>query len=209
MAKKRRQSNTRKTRSHKSTPQSMPQKGEDATAVSDNRKQKLQHISTIVGIVLTLIGLITLIELYPRLSAASQPPYDSRDLVPTFAVTNDGYLPLSDVLFACYIWKTSFNTKHLALDDVSISPVGKVSSFKPTDPITLPCKLKMTIPTKLVQSMDIGIIAQFRIWPTPFRSIKVFRFIGTNDGEKIIWRKQPPNEMLPAIKHMMERSPLE
>src|SRR5260370_41046274 len=58
-----------------------------------------------LSLLLTIIGLITLIELFPRLSASATPPLDLGNQLASsrFTVTNDGYLQVTDVMSACFL----------------------------------------------------------------------------------------------------------
>src|SRR6266481_7063549 len=99
----------------------------------------------IVGLVLTAIGLVALIELFPRLSASANSPTNPDDPLSSskFTVSNDGYLKVTDVMSACYLWK------------VRMAQGGRVNTFidsgmativrppentlKPTEAFTIPC----------------------------------------------------------------------
>jgi hypothetical protein len=62
---------------------------------------------TILSILLTTIGLVALIELFPRLSATATPPLDQGNQLASskFTVSNDGYLQVTEVMSACFLWK--------------------------------------------------------------------------------------------------------
>jgi len=62
---------------------------------------------TTAGLVLTAVGLIALIELFPRLSASANSPTNPDDPLSSskFSVANDGYVRVTDVMSACFLWK--------------------------------------------------------------------------------------------------------
>src|SRR2546423_15362015 len=61
---------------------------------------------TILGLVLTATGLVALIELFPRLSAAVTSTTDLDDVLGSSrsTITNDGYLKVTDVVSGCFLW---------------------------------------------------------------------------------------------------------
>lgn len=130
-----------------------------------------------LSIVLTLIGLITLIELYPRLSASAKSPFNPRDRIAAFAIRNDGYFKITEVKPECFIWKaTGFGTMTNLLNSNSAG-MEPVKELRPTETMTIPCGITMIGPIK---SVDIGVIARYRPWPFTFiTKRKVFRFVAT------------------------------
>lgn len=158
----------------------------------------------VAGFVLTAIGLATLIQLFPRLSATASPPTDGNDQLGSsrFTVTNDGYLQVTDVMSACFLWKLTFvegpRTAEFS-NNLSAVAVPPGSALNATEGYTVPC-----IPYRLIglpapfhqpvlARADLAIVVYYRAWPFTFhRDHRLFRFLSRiqNDGT-VIWEKQP------------------
>src|SRR5580704_3622287 len=101
-----------------------------------------------LGIVLTAIGLIALIELFPRLSSSATPPLDLGNQLASsrFTVTNDGYLQVTDVMSACFLWNVvegGFHA-HGSMARVAVPPENRL---RPTESYTVPCTSENMITT--------------------------------------------------------------
>jgi hypothetical protein len=151
----------------------------------------------VLGILIGIIGLITLIELFPLLSASQQSPFLARDQVPSVSITNDGYFWVTDVKIACF----GMNVK------IGGATVGFVMSgegsppqaiLKPTESYTVSCSdggILISAPTNSISQMDVGAVVYYRPWPFTFlRCRRFYRFEGRNDGVKLNWFKEPPND---------------
>lgn len=198
------------TARHKSKNKSKKQqrKSKPSAAEAPPRINQEHHGSRFGTIATVGAILISLIPLFPSLTAEWVPPYKRTDLVPTFAVTNDGFLPLTDVILACYIRKFTETSHKSNIGDLFVTPIGRQPSLDRNVPVTVPCGMSIIFSPSQVESMDIGILVRFHTWPWPFTYLKkqrVFRFVGTNDGEKLVWRGQPPNEMLPDLERHLRQ----
>jgi hypothetical protein len=112
-------------------------------------------------------------------------------------VSNDGYLRVTDVKIACFISTLNLggNIFNFVMSGTG-SPPQQV--LAPTETYTVPCSpgRYISAPTSAIRHIEIGVVAYYRPWPFTFlRSRKFFRFEGKNDGTKLNWFKQPPNEI--------------
>jgi hypothetical protein len=101
-----------------------------------------------LSLLLTTLGLITLIELFPRLSASATPPLDLGNQLASsrFTVTNEGYLQVTDVMSACFLWKVVEGGLHAygSLARVVMPPENRL---RPTEGYTVPCTSENMIAT--------------------------------------------------------------
>jgi hypothetical protein len=158
----------------------------------------------VLGLVLTAIGLVTLIQLFPRLSAIASSPTDKNDQLGSskFTVSNDGYLEVTDVMSACFLWKLTFVEGPRTGDfsnKLSAIVVPPESALNPTEGYTVPCipRRLIDLPAPFHQPVlaraDLAIVVYYRAWPFKFyRDHRLFRFLSRiqNDGT-VIWEKQP------------------
>jgi len=159
---------------------------------------------TVLGLVLTAVGLVILIQLFPRLSATASLPTDRNDPLGSsrFTILNDGYLQVTDVKSACFLWKLTFVegprtaefTNKLAA--ITVPPEGALNS---TEGYTVPCipyrliGLPASFRQPVLGRADLAIVVYYRAWPfTFYRDRRLFRFLSRiqNDGT-VIWEKQP------------------
>jgi hypothetical protein len=159
---------------------------------------------TVLGLLLTALGLITLIELFPRLSSSASPPLDlSNQLASSrFTVTNDGYLKVTDVMSSCFLWKLVEGglTADSSLARVVVPPE---STLRPTEGYTVPCTSEQMFGTNApfwfsLKSADVAIVVYYRAWPfTFYRTHRLFRFVARigRNGD-VVWDKQPTTEGL-------------
>jgi hypothetical protein len=198
----------RKTKKHikKEVPKVQPPKTPPTAPTSS----KLQRpIWTIVGLLLTLIGLVTLIELFPRLSATGKSPTDPDNPLSSskFTVNNDGYLKLTDVMSACFIWRVDQGGKSMPVERITntlaivVRPPENV--LMPTEGFTVPCTANPVVsaPPPYIQPAinlaDLAIVVYYRAWPfTFYRGHRLFRFVANigRHGE-ISWDKQPADAL--------------
>lgn len=160
------------------------------------RSKPMTQFWTILGIMLTAIGLIALIQLSPRLSVSQESPFRANDLMPSVKVTNEGYLRLTDVKVICFIkdllWGHGNSFNFLLAGNGS--PTQKI--LDPTVSYTVPFLRQgaMNISPSVVSHIEVGVVVFYRPWPfTFFQSKKFVKFVGQNDGRTIQWFSQPPN----------------
>jgi hypothetical protein len=158
---------------------------------------------TIAGLFLTTIGLVALIELFPRLSAAATPTTNLDDIFGSskFTVTNDGYLKVTDVVSGCFLWNIEITSGagsvHQQRDLVTtVSPPAK--TLYPTEGFTTPCTsedhslIESNRPLRVTEA-DLAIVVSYRAWPFTFhKGRRFFRFVANfgKQGE-VTWEKQP------------------
>lgn len=162
----------------------------------------------VLGLVLTALGgLVTLIEMFPRLSAAAGSPLDQGNQLASskFTVSNDGYWQVSDVMSACYLWKVTEGGFHFTNSMVRVA-VPPENTLSPTEGYTVPCVSEnmfgVAPPFALkIKQADLAIAVYYRPWPWPFtivRRHRLFRFVARigREGE-VVWDKQPAADLEP------------
>ena len=149
---------------------------------------KLVKVLPIVGLLITLLGLVTLIELYPRLSAS----VDSSSSIPGFTVTNEGYLKVTNVVLTCFIWKATTE------EDVTFGPAYNIGSppgsrLNPDEGYSITCLEHAISPQPRFVGADLAIVASYRPWPFTFlRLRRFFRFVARPLPQGgLAWDKQP------------------
>jgi hypothetical protein len=176
---------------------------------TEHPSRRIQFL-TIVGLVLTTIGLVSLIQLRPRPSVSSSPAADPSDwLTSRFTITNDGYLQLNDVYAACFVWKAQNTNGMLFTNDFSaiVSP-GNLVLHPGSDGLTVPCedKTRMTVGPYL--NADVAIVLSYRPWPFTFVTRrKLFRFVARPSGGNVIWDKQPSSPMEQDFEEFIRQEP--
>ena len=162
---------------------------------------------TILGLVLTAVGLIALVELFPRLSATASSPTDLNDPLTSskFTVSNDGYLRVTDVTSACFLWRVQMTSGGSSKPNVQfvngLAEVVKPAEAKlsPTEALTVPCTGQQLVGASApyvqpaLTDADLAIVVYYRAWPfTFYRDRRLFRFVARlgKRGE-VIWEKQP------------------
>lgn len=158
---------------------------------------------TVLGLLLTAVSLVTLIEMLPRLSASASSPLDQGNQLAssTFTVSNDGYWQVTDVMSACYLWKVEEGSFHFT-DSMARVVVPPERTLRPTEGYTVPCVTEnmfaVSAPFALkIQRADLAIAVYYRPWPfTILRQHRLFRFVARvgRDGS-VIWEKQPAADL--------------
>jgi hypothetical protein len=176
-----------------------------------------RHIGTVLTAIGLIVGLVTLIELSPRLTPGATLPTDRNDPLSSsrFTVTNDGYLPLTDVHAACFVWKAKFRTEMGGIINFNSSFSNIASPRENRLPIseglTIPCMARSPIgtpsgPPHLTQA-DLALAVYYRPWPIWFlRCHHLYRFVarfGSNE-EIVGWDKQPADVLTPDFDKFME-----
>jgi hypothetical protein len=155
--------------------------------------------------VIGLISLAALIELFPRLSASASSPTDQDDQLGSskFTVSNDGYLKVTDVMSACFLWKVELGPRGKSNVHITSSLVRIVqppeSELKPTEGFTVPCTGNRLVGAGApsiqpeINRADLAIVMYYRAWPfTFYRGHRLFRFVAAiENGNAIAWEKQP------------------
>jgi hypothetical protein len=163
---------------------------------------------TILGLIIGSISLITVIELFPRLSATPTAPFDHGSQFASFQVSNDGYLRVGDVEVGCFIWRARmFNADFQnVLTNSTLLP--KLDQLNVGDSYTIDCRNLVYGPPQTIQRLDLAIFVHYRPWPWPFsliRRTRVFRFTASPGVNGMNWYKQPPEPLLDdlnqALKH--------
>jgi hypothetical protein len=152
-----------------------------------------------------IVGLITWIELFPRLSPGADLGGDASSALDSsrFAITNDGYFRLTDVTAACFLWRVKIGPQKLNNNFVAnIAP--REGILKVSEAMTVPCSTPRHFqivgpsgPMGLTQA-DLGIVIYYRPWPlTIWRLHRMFRFVARFDdkGKIIAWDRQPAGDM--------------
>lgn len=166
---------------------------------------------TVLGLVLTAIGLVALIELFPRLSASATATTDLDDVLGSskFTITNEGYLKVTDVSPGCFLWNVTVGRPGASAQfNSGVVRVAQPPEAKlpPTEGFTTPCGVEGrpivgTSPpfTPLrINRADLAIIVYYRAWPfTFYRDHRLFRFVAHFARGAVTWEKQPADVMEP------------
>ena len=161
-----------------------------------------RRTAKIVGSLLALTGLLSLIPLFPRLSASAMSPLDVGNQLASsrFTVTNDGYFQVTDVMSACFMWRVVEGGVHAtaSLARVVVPPEARLP---PTEGYTVPCTSENMFaaspPFMLpLRQADLAIVVYYRPWPfTLIRRHRLFRFVARIGGNGTVdWDKQPTTE---------------
>lgn len=191
----------KKKHGQKEAPKIPPQQSPPTVAKSGRHGILL----TAVGLVLTAIGLVALIELFPRLSVAASSPTDPDDQLTSskFTVSNDGYLKVTNIMAACFMWKVELGpmgkpNAHIR-DSLASLIQPPESMLRPTEGFTVPCTGSHFVGASppyiqpVINFADLAIVVYYRVWPfTFYRDHRLFRFVADVEKEKaIVWEKQP------------------
>lgn len=185
MSKKRRG----KKKKNKQTPPPIPPPPQ-LPPPAPNDPTRWSRFLTIVSIVLAIIGLVTLIELFPRLSSSASPPSDAGEILNSrFTISNDGYLSVVTVRAFCFISKSTSGNGLIRNSVISNSPIV---TLHPSEAITVPCAESPGVYVP-VRSADLAIVAYYRPWPFTFiHSRRFFRFVSRNTTkDNVTWDRQP------------------
>jgi hypothetical protein len=141
-------------------------------------------------------------------------PFDPKDSFPTFEITNDGYLKVTDVEATCFfkVLETSSGNKTVNgfLGPPFTSPgypqyLLPQKVLNPNQTVTLPCSISLKDGSQITQ-MDIGIVVHFRFWPFAFwRTRKIQRFAVGRGDNGLVWHELPPNELEAAYEAALKR----
>jgi hypothetical protein len=173
---------------------------------------KPRQFLTKLGLVLTFLGFLTWIELFPRLSATASSPLDlSNQLASSkFTVVNEGYLQVTDVMSACYLWSVAEGGAHFN-GSIARVVVPPESRLRPTEGLTVPCTSEKMFTTNppfflSLRNADLAIVVYYRVWPFTFiRTHRLFRFVARigKQGE-VVWDKQPADVLEPEFDKWIE-----
>lgn len=173
----------------------MPQQPSQPNSRTGSRSQRRWR--TLLGLLLIAISSIALMELSPRLLVSGSSPIDiSNQLVSSkFTVKNDGYLPLTDVMLACFLWKVDEGGLHLrdSMARVVQPPEGKLA---PNESFSVPCVSgNMSVTTGQLLTIthaDVAISIYYRPWPfTRLRRHKLLRLVARPGEGQVVWDEQP------------------
>ena len=169
-----------------------------------------RHVGTVLTAIGLVVGIIALIQFFPRLSATASSPADRNDPLTSsrFTVSNDGYFRVTDVMSACFLWKVEMaqggrTNVHIdrGLAEVVKPPESKLS---PTEGLTVPCTGNRIVGSSppyaqpVLARADLAIVVYYRTWPfTFYRDHRLFRFVARNGmNSEIVWDKQPTSEVM-------------
>jgi len=173
---------------------------------------KLGTTAKVISYLIGLLGLLSLIQLRPHLSANAAPPTDKVDVLGSskFTITNDGYLKVTDVSAVCYFWHVRYGRGSPPTADINdwvyqiiVPPEERLSRL---DSFTIPCTREgqpaaVTSPpfNMNVTKADIAIIVYYRAWPLIFvRPHSIARFVAHfDDSGNVTWEKQNPAALEP------------
>jgi hypothetical protein len=166
---------------------------------NDHSLKKEVRLLEVLGLLLTALGLIALIELFPRLSASPSSQIDQ--LTPVFNVSNDGYLRVTDVKSACFLWHVATTSRNTAESSLSQDTSPPNNILAPAERFPVPCRLRMVTmfeSNPRFTLVDLAIVVYYRPWPfTMFRMHKLIRFAarpGPN-GSTPAWDQLPASAL--------------
>jgi hypothetical protein len=168
--------------------------------------ERVKGILTIVSLLLAFLGLVTLVELSPRLSASAKNPFHPADQIASFAIRNDGYLKVTNVQPGCFIWNLTKSGKTV-MRNVYSEQNGEMESadeLSPAETLTVPCGIRVRAP---IESVDLGVVIYYRPWPfTIFNKRRVFRFVAKpgEDGT-LNWYEQPSADLEEALDEFLQK----
>jgi hypothetical protein len=171
--------------------------------------KKTTQFWTFLGLAIGVIGLLSLIQLFPRLSSVANPPTDRDDplLSSRFVVSNDGYTKVTDVMAACFLWRarmTEGGQGYTTAEDTLFQVVRPPeNNLRPTEALTVPCTpIRLAVAPApfrppLLAKADLAIVVYYRVWPfTFYRDHRLFRFVAnTQKNGEVIWEKQPAESL--------------
>jgi len=191
----------KKKRKQKEIPKVSPPQFQLTIPTSGSRWKRFLKIGTSL---LAFTGLLSLIPLFPRLFPAATPPLDLGNQLASsrFTMTNDGYLQVTDVGSACFLWRVVEGGFHAtaSLARVVVPPENRL---RPTESYTVPCTSENMIGTSPpfmlpLRQADLAIVVYYRPWPfTLIRRHRLFRFVARISGSgNVVWDKQPTPEQM-------------
>jgi len=156
----------------------------------------------VIATIVAILSLLSLVVFLPRLSASATPPLDPNNQLASsrFTITNDGYLKVTEVIAACFIWRVKEardNQITSSLAQVVHPPEGQL---QPTEGYTVPCAPEGTVQPIPLRSADLALVAYYRPWPCVFlRQHKLFRFVAHIAANgSVTWDKQPTSPEIEA-----------
>ena len=178
--------------------------------VSSARPRGLNVFLKMLGVLSAIVGVLTSVELFPRLSATSNPPPVSiNDLAASFTVTNDSYIPLVHVKPSCFLWRVV--QEGFVERNSMTTGDGPEVKLRPSEPLTVSCgDLHRTLGGPRFVQIDIAIVVFYRPWPLTFiHSRKVMRFVGrpSIDRQSIVWDKEPPEVLEKDLDEFLQQFP--
>jgi hypothetical protein len=191
----------KKKHKQKEVPKLLPPQSQPTVA----KPSRPSPLLTVLGLLLTTLGLVALVELFPRLSAFPSP----HQSIPTFTVSNDGYLKVTDVTSACFLWHVV--TQNIVIESSMtqvISPPQR--ELAPTEGYTVPCEIPSIRPPPKFVHIDLAVVIYYRPWPfVMFRAHKLLRFVGSPgaDLHSTIWDKQPSSDMERDFENWLTLNP--
>ncbi len=152
-------------------------------------KRWLSRSFLVFGILGTSLGIYTFGV--PRLSVAPLSSLDSNNPLATpFAVSNDGYLPISNVDFICGIGHLDFENGSRFEEFGMTTTQMHEKRIGPNEQATVRCD--WMVQGSPIVSGDISIIVRFETFMIPHQFDKSFRFVAVQRADGIFqWMPKP------------------
>jgi hypothetical protein len=153
---------------------------------------------TLPGQAIALLVLVALIESYPHLSASPEGFASAGDRIPSFTISNDAYLRVTDVEATCYIRSAKITgpaMTNIAPSEFSVPPQKFLAA---SESFTVPCfnGLFLVAPTSSLSSVDLAVVVYCRPWLVPFLRVRrFFAFEARNEGNGVDWYPQATNHI--------------
>ena len=164
----------------------------------------------IFGGIALVVGFVAIF--YPRISVSPASSLDPKSaLLTPFVISNEGNIPLTNIVICLGLNKIKTQTKHGHIEHVSYDgpfsalfcdPETAVSVLLPSEKYTVLSPLQFN-PNGSVAFADIAIIVNFNPAFFPIKMKKVFRFITTTGADgKLYWYAQPLSKTKTALSHL-------
>ncbi len=159
----------------------------------------------VAGLLVTTIGLIGLVALWPSLRVSPQPPLDpAQPFSVPFQITNASYVPVCGVTVSCYAHRVKVGG--MTMQSCLMSNRGWTAT-------RLGRGESMTVIPNLVQApvlpgeADIVIAVNYGLVGVPFSKLRHFtRFVG-HFGASWQWLQQPSKEIQADATRMIDGKP--
>jgi len=159
-------------------------------------------IPTLVGLLLTAIGLISLrpqIAVTPQQVLAKSEPFSA-----PFRVGNEGYLPFHVIQLVCYIHEVTYPNMRFANEKlVNEQPDDLTLDRQEGETIQCPY-LSGQMPSPPT-SADVVIVVDYKPPFIPWKFRRYFRFVGAS-GDSWQWLSEPSQAIQTQVDQVLDRN---
>jgi hypothetical protein len=156
---------------------------------------------TVLGLALSVLGLVGLIELRPQMDVVPQEPLEhSQALTTPFRIQDAGYLSLDIKRVFCYVHEIKFSSP-----SIKEGKIGNTTArMRQAENVVLETGESETIFCHLLNEpimpdkADMAVVVDYKVWIVPWTLRKYKRFIGAN-GDHWEWLSEPLDDIEPEI----------